>query len=396
MLMRAAEHPVQWPVITLVIAAMASFGLYVLPDAAPKIMLRDGQTDVVTYFSGPWSVQAAVAALVYPIVLAFVTLVLQRRNAKSILHIYLHDSAALISGLMAIFLLILMGAQYLFLMVIPVEVAISWIVVDSVWLTMNLGSPTSFFLFRTFQFVRPTGRAKSIRQYAVNIAWPKEVGEHLRRVFFFNAVENNLVPGPSYGRQQIESGPSVWLGPGGSGCGATGCSSVQLPRHSRLTNIRFRFLAWATSIWFKQVTRYELVASQLRGSRWPHRDEQPVLVYPIDPNSEFSGNTCYCRVIGPVQLSLVARLLIRFAFEFRKSSSPVELVVEGILDDLKAEAMLFLNSGEPQAFSTAIEDLIDFYTLLIQASVFRTPLGDTASYAAVSGGLFSMRPLYQA
>ena len=98
-LMRAAERPVRWPVITLAISAIVSFGLYVLPDAAPRIMLNDNRTDVVTYFSGPWSVQAAVAALVYPIVLAFVTLVLQRRNAKSILHILLARLCCSLFGL---------------------------------------------------------------------------------------------------------------------------------------------------------------------------------------------------------------------------------------------------------------------------------------------------------
>ena len=392
-LMRMANHPVKWPAVALISSVIISIGLAVLPKSVPKIILSYNPTEAVSYFSAPWSVQAAVAALVYPIVLAFVTLVLQRRNAKSILHIYLHDSAALISGLMALFLLIFMGVQYLFLIVIPIEVAISWIIVDSAWLAVNLGL-TSFFLYRTFQFVRPAGRARSIRQYTVNIAWPKELAEHLRRLFFFQAVENNLLPGPSYGRQENEIGPAVWLGPGSSGFG-TCAIECQLGRHSRLTDIRFRFLAWATSNWFKQAKRHDLRASQPRTSRWPDRNEQPVLAYPIDPNTEYSGSTCYCRVIGPVQPSSLARLLIRFAFKFRRSTSPVELVVGDILDDLKAEAMLFLNSGEPQAFSAAVEDLIDFYTLLIQASVFRTRSRELDNYAAVSGGLFSIQPLFK-
>jgi hypothetical protein len=274
-LLRMAEHPVRCPIFVLIISAIASISLSVLPDPVPKITLSYNPTDVVSYFSAPWSVQAAVAALVYPIVLAFVTLVLQRRNAKSILHIYLHDSAALISGLMALFLLIFMGIQYLFLTVIPIEVAISWIVIDSVWLAVNLGL-TSFFLYRTFQFVRPAGRAKSIRQYTMNIAWPKELAEHLRRLFFLQAVENNLLSGPSYGREENETGPTVWLGPSSSGFG-TSVVECQLARHSRLTDIRFRFLAWATSNWFKQANRRELAAPQPRRNRWPLRDEQPYL-----------------------------------------------------------------------------------------------------------------------
>jgi hypothetical protein len=391
-LMGMAERPVRWPAVILVILAIVSFGLTVLPPSVPRIILSQNPTEAVNYFSVPWSVQAAVAALVYPIVLAFVTIVVQRRNAKSILHIYLHDSAAIISGLMALFLLIFMGIQYLFLTVIPIEVAVSWIVVDSVWLAVNLGL-TSFFLYRTFQFVRPAGRSKSIRQYTVNIVWPKELGEHLRRPLFFQAVENNLLPGPSYDRQENETGPAVWLGPGSSAFG-TSVVECQLARHSRLTDIRFRYLAYATSSWFKRAIRHELAAPQPRKNRWRLRDEQPVLAYPIDPNSVYSGSTCYCRVIGPVQPSFLARLFIRFAFKFRRSASPVELTVGEILDDLKAEAMLFLHSGEPQAFSAAVDELVDFYILVFQASAFRTSTGQVDSYATVSGEDF-FQPLYR-
>ena len=379
-------------VITLIVSGLISVGLAVLPDSVPRIILRDNRTEALTYFSAPWSVQAALAALVYPIVLAFVTLVLQRRNAKSILHIYMHDSAAIISGLMALFLLILMGIQYLFLTVIPIEVAVSWIVLDSVWLALNVGL-TSFFLYRTFQFVRPAGRAKSIRQYTVNIAWPKELGEHLRQLFFFQAVENNLLPGPSYASQQNETGPAVWLGPGSSGFG-TPAVECQLARHSRLTDIRFRFLSWATLSWFKRANRHESATPQPTRDRWPRRNEQPALAYPIDPNSEYSGSTCYCRVIGPVHPSFLERLLIRFAFKFRQSAC-LELTVAEILDDLKAEAMLCLDSGEPEAFSAAVEDLVDFYTLIIQASAFRTPAGEVGNYAAVSGEYVFFQPLYR-
>src|SRR3989339_92599 len=54
----------------------------------------------IAYFTALWSTQAAIAALVYPIVIAFVTLLLERRNnSKATLHIYLHDSASLLAGL---------------------------------------------------------------------------------------------------------------------------------------------------------------------------------------------------------------------------------------------------------------------------------------------------------
>ena len=53
----------------------------------------------LAYFTTVWTVQTTLAGLVYPIVISFVALLLQRRyNAKAILHVYLVDSAAIPSG----------------------------------------------------------------------------------------------------------------------------------------------------------------------------------------------------------------------------------------------------------------------------------------------------------
>lgn len=56
---------------------------------------------VLNYFSNLWTIQATLAALVYPIVIGFVTLLLEsRQSAKARLRIYLVDSRGItVSGL---------------------------------------------------------------------------------------------------------------------------------------------------------------------------------------------------------------------------------------------------------------------------------------------------------
>ena len=117
-----AKHPLGWPLSLLAFLSAVSAALCFAPSCwLPRVLTDFTRADLITYFSALWSIQGALAALVYPIVIAFVTLLLQRRhNAKSALHIYLYDSAAIVSGLSALSLLILMALQYLPLTAIDV------------------------------------------------------------------------------------------------------------------------------------------------------------------------------------------------------------------------------------------------------------------------------------
>jgi hypothetical protein len=373
-----AEHPLGCPLAGLVILSAGSAGLYFAPSSwLPKVPTDFKTADLITYFWALWSVQAAVAALVYPIVIAFVTLLLQRgHGAKSLLHIYLHDSTAIFSGLNSFFLLVLMALQYLFLTVIRAETGIAWLLVDGAWFLVNLAL-ASFFLYRTFEFVRPSRRAETIRLYAINVTWPRELEEHLSAHRFQVAVEEKLLPGSSYAAEAEEKQASVWLGPSGLGTGAPMVERF-LPRDSMLIDVRFRFLAWATALWIRRTKR-----------EWPnknkdHHSETPVLLYPVCPGFTYSGNTALCRVIGPVSVSRLGSLLVRWSFKFRQTSPQVELAASDILDDLKAEATVAISGGEPQAFSDAVDEMVDLYVLLIEASAFKDNQGRLDNYARVS------------
>ena len=381
-----AEHPLIWLLLVLIILCVVSAGLCFAPGGwLPKVPINFTRTDLIMYFSVLWSIQGTVAALVYPIVIAFVTLLLQRRHsAKSILHIYLHDSAGIGSGLSALFLLILMALQYLCLTLIRVETGISWLFVDGFWFLANLGL-TSFFLYRTFEFVRSPRRAEIVRRYATNVTWPQELREHLASHFFVSAVREKLLPGPDYSSEAEEKVPSVWLGPSGLSIGVP-TVEILVPPDSRLIDIRFRFLKWSTTLWLRRAFRGGLTKEKESSKPllFRYHNETPVLLYPVDPGSTYSGNTVVCQVIGSVPVSWVERLFIRWAFKFRRSPSPLELTTSDILDDLKAEALLALQAGELQTFSDAVDELVDLYILLIEASAFKNTEGNLDNYAGVS------------
>lgn len=115
------------------------------PDLDPKF-------DPAAYTGVPWSVQATLVALVYPIVLSFMALMLQRKAHSTVaLRAYVLDSCVVPAGASSICLLLVMGAQYFaapystqgFL----TEYMALLLLMNGTWFTCNLFL-TGFFLTR--------------------------------------------------------------------------------------------------------------------------------------------------------------------------------------------------------------------------------------------------------
>lgn len=387
-LMALARRPLLWSLTVLSSFAALSIAVYAIPcgwffvpcGALPRINPTFEATDVVTYFSSLWTVQATVAALIYPIVIALVVLLLQRgHSAKAILHIYLHDSAAIFSGLSAIFLLVLMLLQYLALPAMSFQISIGWVLADGVWFLFNLGL-TAFFVHRTFSFVQPSRRAETIRKYAIDVVWPCEFHDYLASHLFANAVPNGLLPGPDHGTHEDEDLASIVLGPELAGTGTPVVARI-LPKHSRISEIRYRLLGWAANLWERRVNI--IVAGQPRPTKTDSfglQNEAPRLIFPLDPNSQYSGDTVLCATIGKVGLSRLERFLVQWAFSFSKSKPSLPLTVGDVLDDIKADALDAFQSGASQPFTDTVDELVDIYCWLIEASAIEQEDGEFDNY----------------
>ena len=324
------------------------------------------KSDAVAYFSTLWSIQATIAALVYPIVIAFVALMLgQRNNAKATLHIYLHDSAARLAGLSAILLILEMGLQYLLAPYISTEALMIWIVLDGIWFLVNIGL-TIHFLVSTFEFIQPNRRFEIMRRYTIAIIWPQEVRYHLARHIFRTAVEASLLPGPAYVNAKNDE-PTVF--PGFADL-VDGDKTVtrNLSNKCQLKDIRFRLLAWATKSWLKKANLAHGLHQQSENSS-EYDAKNSAIAFPVEPFATYEGTTTLCRVEGETRLSWFEEILIRLSFVF---GAPIErfaeLTVNDILMDLQTDCIAFLRSGEPEAFEGNVERLLIFYESLLDAS----------------------------
>lgn len=124
------------------------------------------------FFGTIWTVQATLIALVYPIVLTFVPILLQRRaSSKFALAFYIRDSAVLPAGTSSLALLIVLSLQYLVAYYVPRELFLFGVVFDGIWLLANIAM-TGYFLVKTVRYVEEDVGEATYRRLSLSyILW---------------------------------------------------------------------------------------------------------------------------------------------------------------------------------------------------------------------------------
>ena len=363
LLLNLAERPVRVGLMLFMAVTTLSITAGLLPTSFLGIILLPASSDPGGYFLTLWSVQAAIVALVYPIVIAFVTLLVARlATTKATLHVYLHHSGAQLAGLSALLLVVEMACQYTGLPYINSYTAYIWILLDAVWFLFNL-MLTIEFLYRTFEFIKPNRRVAITRAYAAAVTWPRELHFHLAKVLFQGAIEAKLVPGTSFASSRKDT-PKILLGSIGVGIGAPQVHVV-LKRSRYLRDIYFRPLRLAIRLWLRKAlaAQHPPVTSARRQTR------DALLVFPLDPLRQYDGTVVLCGVEHGPKLDRIASLLIRLSFRFSRSGARApDLTVDDMLADIHSAALTFVRSGDFGAFEESVREFVEIYETVMGSS----------------------------
>jgi hypothetical protein len=127
--------------------------------------------DVAAYAGVPWSVQATLVALVYPIVLSFIALMLQRKAHSTVaLRVYVLDSAVVPAGASSIGLLVALGVQYFAAPYSTHPLLTKYmaplLAMNGAWLLINV-MLTGFFLSRSIHFIQDEEQRHAFTRVAV-------------------------------------------------------------------------------------------------------------------------------------------------------------------------------------------------------------------------------------
>lgn len=369
-----SAHPKRWVILYTTLLMVLSASAWLCWNVYPKCLvfsylsqpfLKTGQGLSVrlTYVTVIWTIQATLTALVYPIVISFVTILLQRRyNAKVALYIYLADSAAIPSGLGAFVLVGIIGVQYLLAPLAPPAVIPLWGVLDGGAFLFNLWLMATF-IYHTFEFIRPDKRADVMGRYATNIVWPVELRKHLMEPVLATVIDEITTIAVrqsggqctvAYNRLGLKRGVQLM--------------KLQRAKDGQGLDVRIRLLRWSIALWTAQVrNRTRTMGRCQKGGKF---SENLVLSAVRRPGPELSGLVVYedgCDNVLPSQL---AQKILRHAFVFTANGSEArKMTVKEILVDLQAEARLALQSEEEETFRERLSELTEMYRRLVKASV---------------------------
>lgn len=340
---------------TFIWACIAAFILAMAECCCLPLTVWD-QSDLATYFGTAWSVQATVVALVYPLVISFVTFLLQRRaTARVALTAYLLETGVKPSGASSFSLLVLMTLQYLALPWMSIQQVQAVMVANVIWLAINLFL-TGWFLARTTQYLQDERRVQTLQWLTQCVTLPREVRNYLMGLQLQNAQEQGWVPGEDASDESPR--PKVYLFPMGEG-------RAVLQRHfaapKELRDVHFRPLGWAIGRW--------ILASRTGEGGYP------LLELPCTPGDPAEKHVL-CRVRDAEPPGRFAAAAIRASYRFaRPAATGMPFTSLEVMDELGQEAAAQVELRREPGFRQALDDLLDVHTGLLRAARFRSTDG---------------------
>jgi len=332
--------------------------------------------DDIDYFGLLWTIQATVVALVYPLVISLVAILLQRRPGAAMLNLYLHDSGALVAGLSGVLLVAVMGVQYLFLPYLSDSRLAVWIAVDTAWFLLNTFL-LLYFLVRTFDFIRPDRRYALAWQYMAALSWPQQARRLLANHIFVGAIQEKLFDPPP---DRPGAPLTVEFGEGLREEDGAVRITRRSARHPRqLVQVRFGLLALALRGWQRALKQ---------ANREVAEPPRAVVSFPLRPFSDVSGQIVLCVSDNLPPPPWSVRCLVRMAFVYRRSRPAPWVSVGEVFNELSADALQAVRSGDEDAFRRELEHLAQLYYRLIQVSRVPGPNQGLDNLAALSLGLF--------
>lgn len=383
-LLFAGEHPFRFSFsIFLLQVALLYLAAKVPQEWLTPIWMVDGwkTAEQLTYFTTVWTIQATMAALVYPIVIAFVAVFLQRRPAaQAFVHLYMLDSGALAAGLSSLILVVVMTIQYLLIGTWGTNSLPAWAALDTAWFLMN-SAMTTFFLFRTVDFLRPEVQKNVVQRYAVNVALPRDVRRLYPCRVLAAAQPKGWLPYPDPGEDNAPRGPRMHIGHYSLSDGDDqGALHVSGP--SRLIDVRLWLLRAAVSGWYAKALSFDIPKDNEIGMRGR---SGPLLVLPVTIGSVIDTKLTLAKVEGGPSLSRIQLWLLRKAFVLTPvSRERYGIKVEALVGELASDAQSAASRGDDNAFERAYDDLVQMHELLLAACVDENDDGTSGSWSLLS------------
>jgi hypothetical protein len=343
--------------------------------------IEDYYRDFQNINMGLLTTQAALVAIVYPLVIAFVGLLFEARTTTGgRLNIFFKETESFVTGGSSLLLCAALAFQVVFTGQMPLRMSAAMTFLNCVWFIINVGG-LSFFLLNAFYYIQPQTRSKLLWRYVVNIAWRVELHSLLmmRRLIhadYFGYIPNYL---NDEGRAVSDrSGALTAKKP-------TVLMSIFASMYAEAININ---LGTERELYDVDFGILKVVAeSWLRSQR---QNSKARLAF----KSALGGNE------GNVPLAFIEsstlawhqKFLIKISYRFKsKSRYAPPQTTEKLLKEIIADLILLVERGSVQEFDTHLQALTDLHVFLFQiAEAVPNANGDQVNYAVIEGNVSTL------
>ena len=300
------------------------------------------------------TLQATLAALTYPIVLALIRILFQRSWTDLRVQVYLAYSGALLAGASALlaiaaiasFVVLVQGNVSPFVNAIAKLTFLAWFLTN-IALTAN-------FIYRSLRYLDPPEQQRSLLLYTVTTIWPNELRRRLMQLRLRHAPDLDWPPNAN--NTQI---PSVDVSP------------ITLRGETHEVRIESPTPRWLSDVW-------------LRPLRFVARSWQTRCVASVDPQSESGMSADHwlifpmsygssqqppfdlCRRRGHIGLKPYERWVVSASFRLTRRTTPSAIhSVVSIADELGDIALTELQADRKVTFRQALTNLLEFHRSVI-------------------------------
>lgn len=324
---------------------------------------RDFQTINLALMGG----QATLLGLVYPLVIALVSLLFQETSARGArLNVYFKETEAAAVGAIALLFIGAVSAQSPFYGQMPVRVVAAATIVNILWFAANLVG-LAFFVRSSLDFVRPAGRHRMLESYLANTAWPAQ--------FLATVRTNRLLGAQTYGylAEPAEVGAVGLINPYEFDAPL---ARKMLTQPLALVDIAFGRLN-------------AVLRSQKRGVTYGRTPAALTFSLSIDVNYP-EGWVALAR--GNGTLSKMERFMLDRAYQFeRPDRKDPSSLTQDLLTELVASAHAQFETGNFDQFDARINEATQLHVRLYElAANPRPPGSDLFNYAAIEDGWNSL------
>lgn len=363
---------------TYVGACGISYLAYPLP-IGPTIPdgVNDFHRDLVSFNTVILGVQATFVGLLFPIVIALVSLLNDGRiTYENRLKVFLAETESSFVGLSGLALVVWITTQLLLFSQLPPRVGAAVSCINLIWFSLNV-VVVGFFLFQTIQFVQPKRRFEMVKRHIASRVWREQLTGILLENRWRNAVHYKLWPDPEDLIEVEAERPVLSTHRFNEEADHRVFKKVHQPQV--VHDIFVHRVGYVLERWLKRLAALE------------ERSEFCWVEFPIAPNNELKGTTVIAQITKGPEFDARERSLLKSAFVTRrKPVLDVEADVSESLKEVISDLIALTESRRIREFETLLDHLTDLHAFLYNIAEVETG-EETFNYARMED--FAQRTL---